>query len=698
MRSLVVVPAVRAGSAALVAVLLTVLVFVCAVAPARAGTTIAGDKDTTPPLVIEPGADSEPLTFERRMSGPEGRVMFIQNMPVTKRIRSVTLGDLAAGSNCTMPARVMLSVREHATPDLEAYPTVTVGSSSWVTLPPELGKVTFTLSSPALLKKGNAYSFHVGWGYSGSDCQFAKIRSWRHDLGAVNSGPMTCTAGPAMIRQDGSSGVVRRRMLHAYGAGDSHPSCVSSSGGFDPTMPGGWLVTSTTSYSYVETDQRPTEPPEGWTDQTCGNSSVFGNAGIGEVGWRELRSQWYDEDGVLHDEVYATEQACVWTSFRAPDLPSPDGWYYSIPWIQSDAGQGRPRTMYLRLDTIDYDGLLSKYAPVLKFDTEAEYWNASAQTMTDWPENTLSFSLGPASTGPCATFSSFDHEEGGNPDWGLETLVAPPAMYPGTACYPSVADNVDANGDDKAAADSYRYGPLDNIAYGRAVHGSQGELWLQYWLFYYNNTKSLATQGNHQGDWEMVQYRVGSDGVATRATYAQHYDDEADGCTYDKVEKYPLVVGGVVTRQAPVVYVASGSQASYFGEGTNPRGGLLPADTADGEGELRNVEPNLVKSPPAWFMWPGRWGGDDTGEFISSSPQGPAHQGDKWDDPTAFDAQAGPCVNPDDWPPVSGPPSVWLVQAVASPAFPRKRRAPVFGWSRRCEGGSSHALPTLVLS
>lgn len=373
------------------------------------------------------------------------------------------------------------------------------------------------------------------------------------------------------------------------------------------------------------------------------------------VDWTE--NFWGEGFDWLTTSAACTAQGYGWVA--APGQPEPvnPGWYSSC---RSDNVDTRnPSSTYIQNGAYDdysdqtyYGAVLSEYAPFLRFDTESEYWNASAQTMTDWPENTLSFSTGPASQ-PCASFGTFDHVEGGlYPDWSIDTLVVPPATYPGTACYPSEADNVDANGDDKAAADSYRYGPLDNIAYARARVGSDGKLWLQYWLFYYNNTKSLATLGDHQGDWEMVQYRVQLNGVADRATYAQHDDEEADACPYDKVEEYQLIVGGTLAREGPVVYVASGSQASYFGKGTNPRGGHLPADTADGLGELRNVEPNLVNvsSPPAWVMWPGRWGDDDAAYLDGDSPRGPGHQGTKWDDPSAFDAQAGPCVNPDGTP------------------------------------------------
>jgi hypothetical protein len=168
---------------------------------------------------------------------------------------------------------------------------------------------------------------------------------------------------------------------------------------------------------------------------------------------------------------------------------------------------------------------------------------------------------------------------------------------------------------------------------------------VQYWLFYYYNSQSVLGIGTHQGDWEMVQYRLDATGNPNVATYSQHGDSDAESCTWSKVEKYDVVVGGVVTRVAPVVYVAAGSQASYFVPGSHVRPSL-PNDEADGLGEVRNTEPGFesITGPPQWTRWPGQWGED------AASPRSPGWQGTRWNQPLAFDVGAGPCSNPDGTP------------------------------------------------
>ena len=62
---------------------------------------------------------------------------------------------------------------------------------------------------------------------------------------------------------------------------------------------------------------------------------------------------------------------------------------------------------------------------------------------------------------------------------------------------------------------------LKNRVYGRAVE-ADGRLWLQYWLWYFYNDYSLALgAGLHEGDWEMVQFRMHDD-EPDLAVYAQH--------------------------------------------------------------------------------------------------------------------------------------------------------------------------------
>jgi hypothetical protein len=48
---------------------------------------------------------------------------------------------------------------------------------------------------------------------------------------------------------------------------------------------------------------------------------------------------------------------------------------------------------------------------------------------------------------------------------------------------------------------------------------------------------------------------------------------------------------------------------------------------------------------PEWMRFSGRWGASRVRlPFESSSPRGPAFQGERWDDPAAFAASARDCM------------------------------------------------------
>jgi len=86
--------------------------------------------------------------------------------------------------------------------------------------------------------------------------------------------------------------------------------------------------------------------------------------------------------------------------------------------------------------------------------------------------------------------------------------------------------------------------------------------------------------GRHEGDWELVQYRVTAAGRPVEAVYAQH--SGAERCGFDSV----TLRGG-----RPVVFSAHGSHASYLRAGTRDR--MWPIPTTRPTGAARS-------SPPAW--------------------------------------------------------------------------------------------------
>ena len=208
--------------------------------------------------------------------------------------------------------------------------------------------------------------------------------------------------------------------------------------------------------------------------------------------------------------------------------------------------------------------------------------------------------------------------------------------------------------------------------YGHVVHEPNGPTWLQYWFFYYYNDKNYLGIGLHEGDWEMIQIRLGRDATPNAATFAQHRDGEA--LNWSDVELKPAPEGGV-----PVVYVGRGSHASFASAGEHWPMFPLPPDYSDGEGPLVRPALEIVSDEsPRWVSWPGKWGSSD------SSPTGPGMKG-QWREPTAFHVECGgsatrgrvkPRARPKETPPAPPAPKVTCSrvddQVVVTYEFPRR--------------------------
>ncbi|MEA2385960.1 MAG: hypothetical protein QOJ22_134 [Thermoleophilaceae bacterium] len=183
--------------------------------------------------------------------------------------------------------------------------------------------------------------------------------------------------------------------------------------------------------------------------------------------------------------------------------------------------------------------------------------------------------------------------------------------------------------------------PLTSGAHAPAIYGRRvgdgGATWLQYWLLFdYNSQdRGIVRTGRHEGDWEMVQVRLGPSGAVEAATFTQH--SSAEGCPASGLE---------LARQRPVVYIANGSHALYPRPGVHDRPFPDPNDEARGDGvtEVFGVEP-IGAGERRWLAWDGHWG-DSRAGFVpgeQSSPRGPAHQGERWDAPAAFHEGARAC-------------------------------------------------------
>lgn len=286
--------------------------------------------------------------------------------------------------------------------------------------------------------------------------------------------------------------------------------------------------------------------------------------------------------------------------------------------------------------------LLHRHRPVLKYDSNETYFADAAEEWTDHHGNRLKRG---------GEILAVSGGQDGKPGLSLGVLGGDYADGILVGQDPNArkavkSDLIDCPDDDYVAdaGEMHEDPAYRNKMYGRAVREPRpgGALWLQYWFFYFYNDFNLIgpliKAGLHEGDWEMIQLRLGEDDVPDLAAYAQH--TEADVRPWAKVER---AEGG----DRPVVYVARGSHASYFTAGAHPLGTfgidwlVHGVDQANGERETPELE--LLEIKPAekewsWISWPGHWGGTTGGpvpELDDSSPTGPIEHA-QWHDPAAL--------------------------------------------------------------
>jgi hypothetical protein len=254
----------------------------------------------------------------------------------------------------------------------------------------------------------------------------------------------------------------------------------------------------------------------------------------------------------------------------------------------------------------------------LRLDSSEAYYADSAAEMTDNytvdHENLLEHADG-------------SYFAASNPLDGADDLSL---AYLGSYTY-STGDRLDA-WDGTYAADATRlhdtvgYG---NVIYGRQATGSDGATYLQYWMFYYYNDHPFD---NHEGDWEMVQYKLDSAGRPVEAAYSQH--DGGERCVWTHVQR--------LSSGHPIVYVAAGSHASYFSGGTHLWDAGAYGDNTDGSAQLIPFLTNIT-TEPAWLDWPGPWGGTNPSGGIGGSPTGPKHHA-SYTDPATWEAGVSSCT------------------------------------------------------
>jgi hypothetical protein len=245
-------------------------------------------------------------------------------------------------------------------------------------------------------------------------------------------------------------------------------------------------------------------------------------------------------------------------------------------------------------------GLLERHRPVLRYDGDERDFAVSVEALT--------------------AISEIDRERGGS-----RRVPAPDFLGE------RYADGPRADLDDRLVP-AGGPGAGRPLVYGRAARDGDGRTWLQYWLFFTDNTqdRGIIGTGRHAGDWELFQVGLGRGRRPVEATFAQH--TWAEGCGWEELEH---------RGAAPVVYVAHGSHALYPRAGTADRPWPDPNDEADGRGQQARPPLEAVDGrSPRWMSWPGRWGGADEGWVPGEepSPRGPAFQPERWDDPGRFHA------------------------------------------------------------
>jgi hypothetical protein len=354
------------------------------------------------------------------------------------------------------------------------------------------------------------------------------------------------------------------------------------------------------------------------------------------------RSEWETANTILEVEAFGIGRYNFGTFKRSTvvEMPSKGAAY----WVRSqpEGGEAEPP------EALSKEGLLQALAPELRFDSQEPYFADAASELTeasDFEENgdlytpLLYNESNEVLADPFFEEQAFAEEhnhkvEGRFALW-FEALGSyyPGFTYPDPEGFAQSGDWVDEhNGTHMADAARLHSEGYGNVAYGRIVEEG-GELWLQYWFWYYYNNGVLGV-GDHEGDWEMVQAHLDSSTYEPDVVvFSEHA--HASRCTTGEFQ--------TSATGAPVVYVANGSHASYPEEGEyETEVPLIDDSVFPNEEEVPAVVPTVVDlaaEEPAWVDWPGRWGGSE------SSPHGPKAHEPQWSDPDTWAEEAGGCLD-----------------------------------------------------
>jgi hypothetical protein len=633
----------------------------CTTSSADLPVTFQGEVDSDGPLVIDPHTDDLPGTVTIQNAGTT--VYLIQRMPQTKSVTSLSFGEFGQGSCSSGSPKARLWIYDRPSHDFNGSST-TIAYTNEVDLPATPDRLDFSLEyvagggSVAVMKAGHTYTFYLGV----SGCSSFQYKTWAAVEPKVETPNGQCVSG---VPYRNGSYNANRQWHDALNA--ASPFCVNYPSDFASTIwpyaPEGWLVSISpgpTPLLAMYQNIGNTPPDQ---DAPCGDSS-WGHIGITQENVL-ANTGWEGDPTHGYHHVMQTDGLCTWNSFLPPGQQSRYAWSTALP--MRPEYEGLPRLPYLRLDTVDWDNtLLQRFAPAMKYDSSESYLAQSVDGVT-WlglapPDcsndaNSLNNRLGPgfldtryaiAASDDCPTADRFTLDALGpaGSDYPYADHTKPGDPY----ALISADDYIDLRNGDYAgdAAAISAFPGWNNTSYRRVFQGPDGDLWLQYFFWYYYNDGLVFGVDNHEGDWEGIQLHLptplASNPVPDRATYNQHTWRET--CGWSDVEK----AGG-----HPVVYSSAGRHGSYFRNTNMPSTSSLSEDFSDAgptdPSTQLTVHP-VTSHTPSWMLWPGRWGASTGGFGTGASPTGPTtfHS---WDDPLGWDTTYNsderltePCADP----------------------------------------------------
>jgi len=286
------------------------------------------------------------------------------------------------------------------------------------------------------------------------------------------------------------------------------------------------------------------------------------------------------------------------------------------------------------------DSLLKKYAPVLYFHPDEEFFPKSIYSMLNESDLKRSITAWPDETTdemPVAVESlGYDNV---TEDYYLDMVDASPGFLP-------------------SVPNSSRFDIYNNTIYGRIFEPDNRHIVLQYWFFYPFNHFPLVSymEGGHEGDWEMIQIILNKTNIEPlTSTYSFHHD----GRTYNWSEI------NKINSTHPKVFVSKGGHASYRENKSIWRWNwIFNESLANGDtnivyyinntniSELVNNDPRRysltkISNNTDWVHFPGRWGDIHVLSEYFEGPNSPANlrygnQVFRWDDPIGFAENPSP--------------------------------------------------------